>query len=129
VPRVQRDTSGDDATTAALWTLETRFWGAGDAVYREAFAPDGVVVVPGMMLGHAELVEMMADSAPWTDVVVHEQTVVPLGDDAVALTYRAVAERGDRDDVYEALITSVYRRDGTGTWWLTVHQQTPMPPG
>jgi hypothetical protein len=129
VTRMQRDAGGDDGTTAALWELETRFWGAGDAVYREAFAPDGVVLVPGAMLGHAQLVELMADSAPWTDVVVHEQTVVPLGDDAVALTYRALAERDDRDGAYDALITSVYRRDGSGTWWLTLHQQTPAPHG
>lgn len=42
----------------------------------------------------------------------------------VALVYRTRARR-ENEPLYEAAITSVYRRRN-GSWELAVHQQTPV---
>ena len=52
-----------------------------------------------------------------------DERVLPLGDDAAVVAYRATATR---DDVtYTALFNSTYVREA-GEWRLAVHQQTPI---
>ncbi len=51
--------------------------------------------------------------------------LVPVGDRATALVYRARAHRGD-DPPFEAWMTSVYDESGPEPR-LTLYQQTPIP--
>jgi uncharacterized protein YchJ len=62
--------------------------------------------------------------APWDWHELDDEVVLPLGDDAAAVTYRARARRGDRE-VYTALIASTFVRVD-GRWRLALHQQTPV---
>ena len=61
---------------------------------------------------------------PWTSYAMNEIRVLPLGQDgSAAICYEVVAKR---DGVtYEALITSVWRKDPKGKYEMVVHQQTP----
>lgn len=107
-----------------LVALERRFWEAGGDpdFYREWFAPEGRCVFGFGMLDKDATVDAMASAAPWTDVTFEDLLAVPLAEGAAAITYAARATRGD--EIYEAMVSSVYaRRDGT--WKLAVHQQTP----
>jgi hypothetical protein len=122
---IRADDRDDEPELAtALWRLEERFWGAGAEVYRDAFAPDGLVVVPDMLLTQAALVEMMETSVSWGRVTVEEAHVVELSDDVTALSYRASATREDLDAPFEVLVTSVYRHADGPT--LVLHQQSPI---
>lgn len=122
---LHRDTTDDDATVHELWMIESQFWEAGSAIYADAFATDGLAVVPGAILSQPQLVDLMQGTTPWADVEVKEDRVVTLGDDAVALVYHARARRDERREAIDVGVTSVYRRDGDD-WQLTVHQQTVM---
>ena len=65
-----------------------------------------------------------ARGADATDAVdgVQASVLVPLGDDAAVISYKAVAERSD-DAPFKAWVSSTYvKRDGK--WLLAFHQQT-----
>ena len=63
------------------------------------------------------------ESSGWEDVELRELVVVPLGDDAAVLAYRARAARAG--ETYDTFASSSYvRREGT--WQLALHQQTPI---
>jgi hypothetical protein len=110
-----------------LLALEERFWrAAGDGgFYREHFADDGLLVLPGGVgvLPKEVAITAVDAAGPWTSFAIEDVRFVRLGDDSAALVYRAQAARGDQP--YAALITSVYaRRDGA--WQLALHQQTAI---
>jgi hypothetical protein len=108
-----------------LLALERRFWEAGGDpdFYRERFADDGRCVFGSGTMDKDATVASMTTAAPWTSFELEDATLIGLGSDAAALTYRARASRDDAP--YEAMVSSVYtRRDGA--WQLTVHHQTPV---
>ncbi|MTV24065.1 nuclear transport factor 2 family protein [Nitriliruptoraceae bacterium ZYF776] len=95
------------------------------AFYDDHLADEVTMLLPGgMRLDDREQILDAMSGAPWAWHELHDETVLPLGDDARAVTYRVRAQRGDQD-VYEALIASTFVRRGGG-WKLILHQQTPV---
>jgi uncharacterized protein (TIGR02246 family) len=110
-----------------LVELERGFWdAAGDRErYAAGLADDALHVFPGWgVAGRAAVLDGVASAEPWQDVRIDDPRVVPLGEDAAALVYTAVASRSGQS-AYRAAITSVYRRTDGG-WELALHQQTPL---
>ena len=116
-----------DDLTAELLALENAFWeGATDAdLYREAVADDAVFVFPygvGAMDKQMVIYAIGANDEDWLSHELTSVQVVPLGDDAAVIAYKAEAERPD-DEPFKAWVSSTYvRRDGR--WLLAFHQQT-----
>ncbi|KAF2230663.1 hypothetical protein EV356DRAFT_508266 [Viridothelium virens] len=123
-----------------LIDLETQTWEALKTSGNDLIpflSPDCVMLLPGSTIFSSDssptLKEILrrSDMKPWTRYKILHPRVVPLarggflgGGDSAAVCYEVEAERGD-SGVYEALITSVWRRDGEGVWRMCVHQQTP----
>ncbi|KAF2716420.1 hypothetical protein K431DRAFT_235422 [Polychaeton citri CBS 116435] len=70
---------------------------------------------------------------PWKAFLLDEVDVTNVGRDGAVISYRANATRpptgvpgddGDEDVKFEALCSTVWRKDG-GTWLMIFHQQTP----
>lgn len=101
-------TSGDDAA----------------AFYERILADRVLMLLPGGLVldDRAEVIESVR-AEPWSSVELIDERVLPLGDAAAVVAYRATAQRGDT--TYRALFTSTYHRNGD-RWQLVVHQQTPI---
>jgi hypothetical protein len=114
-----------------VWDLERAGWEAlstdGEVAgrfYDGVLADEPVFVLPGgLVLDDRDLIVGSMGGAAWDDHTLRDERIVTLGTGAVAVVYRAEAERGGQG--YEALVTSTYVRDG-GSWRLAVHQQTPL---
>ena len=107
--------------------LERRFWleGAGHpAFWQEHFAHDGVVVLEIGLLDKTDTVAAMEHARPWASVEMEDVRELTVGQDHVALAYRACGRREGDDAPYEAAVTSVYAHRPSG-WMLLLHQQTP----
>jgi hypothetical protein len=111
--------------------LERAGWAAlstgGEAAagfYREVLSDEPRFVLPGgLVLDDREAIVRSMGGPPWDHHALRDEQLVPLGAGAVAVVYRAEAERGGQR--YEALITSTYVRSD-GPWRLAIHQQTPV---
>ncbi len=111
--------------------LERRGWEAlstdGDAArafYAVVLREDAVMVFPGgMRIEGRDRILQSIGAQPWQTFQIEEPRTLSLSADAVALVYRARAQRA-ASDPYAALITSTYVRDGD--WKLAVHQHTPF---
>jgi hypothetical protein len=92
--------------------------------YREALASRVLMLLPGGMVidDRRQAIEAMR-GAPWDSFELTGERVLVLGDAAAAVTYVAVARRGDQD--YTALFNSTYVRE-EDRWRLALHQQTPI---
>jgi hypothetical protein len=114
-----------------LTELEREGWRAlstsGDAAagfYERVLAARVLMLLPGglVITDRRQVVDSMRGD-PWSSYELSEERVLPLGDDAAVVAYRATATR---DDVtYTALFNSTYVREA-GEWRLAVHQQTPI---
>jgi hypothetical protein len=60
----------------------------------------------------------------WRDVKIVKKGFLPLGGDAVMLTYEASAKRANGEP-YKAVVSSGYVNRG-GAWKMAFHQQTPQ---
>lgn len=70
-----------------------------------------------------EIANSMDGMPGWDSYEITGATLVPLGPDAAALTYKATASRAGLDEPFTALMSSVYRRiDGEPR--LALYQQT-----
>lgn len=110
-----------------LLPLEVAFWrAAGDRErYAAGLAAGAVHVFPGWGITELDAVLDGVEAAePWETFAIEEPRLVPLGEEAAALVYRARATRAG-EPPYIAAITSVYRREA-GAWRLALHQQTPL---
>jgi hypothetical protein len=97
---------------------------AATSFYDEVLTEEPVFVLPGgLVLDDREAIIRSMGGAPWDHHALRGERLVPLGAAAVAVVYRAEAERGGEG--YEALVTSTYVRED-GPWRLAVHQQTPV---
>lgn len=93
---------------------------------------DCVMIFPGASIfDHASkptLREILnrPDVKPWSRYEMDEVRVVRLGPDAAMICYSVEAYRDET--AYEALITSVWRRDSKQgpDWKMALHQQTPI---
>jgi ketosteroid isomerase-like protein len=97
---------------------------AAVAFYDGVLAEDAVMIFPGGMLikGKARILETMA-GPPWQWFEILDPQVLALSDDTYAVAYEVSAQR-EGDEVYRALISSIYTRAGDG-WQLVLHQQSP----
>jgi len=116
-----------DDLNAELLALEHRFWEASTDVdfYREHLADEAVLVFPygvGALDKGMIAYTINASSEEWISHEFEEVQVVPIGDDAAVITYKAIGERPD-DEPFEAYISSTYIRRN-GRWLLVFHQQT-----
>ncbi|ACQ80534.1 conserved hypothetical protein [Beutenbergia cavernae DSM 12333] len=119
----------DEHLLEVLLREEHRGWealrrGEGGAYYRNVMTPDGVMVVPGIVLDRASTPAAIDSAAPWDSYEITEPRVVSLGRDAAQLVYRVAAVRGE--DTYEALLSTTFRRS-EGSWRVAAHQHTPLP--
>jgi hypothetical protein len=114
-----------------LLDLEHRFWDASAAgwgdFYRRRCTPDAVFVFGPT--GPIDLATCAAaidgTTAPWTDVHLSGSRVVPLGEHAALLTYRASARQEGDEAAADLYVSSAYVRDGEQGWRMAFHQQTP----
>jgi len=112
-----------------LVALERAGWqalvdGTAATFYRDVLAPDALLVVPGMVIDGSAWLDSLT-GPQWSSFEIEDTRVVDLADDAAAVVYHAIAQRGD-DPPYQAFVTSTYRRAGD-RWQLALHQQTPDP--
>ena len=120
-----------NTVTEELIELEREGWqalmtaGAAPAYYDRVLADDIVMLMPGgMVIDDRQTVVDSMRGDPWDEYeVIGEEHVLPVGEGAAVVHYRAKARRGDHR--YEALFASTYARVG-GTWKLAAHQQTPV---
>lgn len=106
------------------WTALTTK-GAAARYYDRVLSDQVVMLMPGGMVidDRQEAVDSMSGD-PWDEYeMVDQPRVVPLGDWAAIVHYRAKARRGEHR--YEALFASTYVREH-GEWKLAAHQQTPV---
>lgn len=71
---------------------------------------------------------------PWASFTIAGERVTDLGKYAKSISYVVEAKR--EDEVYDALVTSIWRKDEAlghgngedteGEWMLVLHQQTPV---
>lgn len=117
-----------EVTLETLLELERAGWDAlcesrGGAFYGELMSDDGLMIlVNGFVLDRNAVVESLDGAPAWDSYELSDERVVPLGTDAAALVYRAVAQR-DGEAPFEAIMTSVYHLVG-GELRLEVYQQT-----
>lgn len=112
-----------------LIALEHGFWeGAADPDhYREHVDEQAVFVFPpgfGVLRKEEVMAQVGASEGPWIEHRLEDVRVVPLGEGAAILVYRATA-RAEGEEPFSALVSSAYlERDGR--WRLTFHQQSPL---
>ncbi|MGD9711004.1 MAG: nuclear transport factor 2 family protein [Thermomicrobiales bacterium] len=112
-----------------LLAIERRFWDAppNTAVYQEAFADAGLMVLPmeDGILDKSQVIESVRLSSAWTSYELSNVQLLHMSAGCEALIYQARAERSGQV-AYRALITSIYR-ETEERWIMVFHQQTPMP--
>lgn len=108
----------------AAWRALSTSGEAAAEYYEHRLAHEVVVLLPdGMVICDRRRVIDSMRGEPWSEFSLSHLRVLPIGDDGAVLTYRADARRGDQE--FEALLTSIYRRE-EGEWKLAAHQQTPL---
>ena len=115
-----------------LLELEHQGWrslceSTGDDFYGRIMTEDGVMVLAhGEVFDRERVVESLREAPPWRTYEIDDERLIPLGSDAAALVYRAMAYREGAEPAFVALMTSVYVRRA-GQWALASYQQTPIP--
>ncbi|MCX7522027.1 nuclear transport factor 2 family protein [Microbacterium sp. STN6] len=115
-----------------LLTLERRGWDAlcsrsGADFYADIMRDDAVMVLSnGTVLDRSAVVASLNEAPPWRDYTIIGPTVITIDSGVAALVYTAIARREDEDPAFQALMSSVYVRDGSA-WTLALYQQTPIP--
>ena len=111
-----------------LLEMEHAFWEASISTdfYEEHVTDDAVLVFPygvGAMDKEMTIYAVNSNEGHWESHEFKNVKVVPLGEDAGLITYRAKGIRVGDEGAFKAQISSVYvRRDGA--WKLVFHQQT-----
>lgn len=121
-----------DQLRAAIVALEERGWQAlstsgeaGRAFFLDVLREDAVMLFPAgiRLTGRSNILASLA-AQPWRSFRMHDVQVLAVGPDVAAVLYRVAAQREGRD-LYEALVSSTYVREGDA-WKLLLHQQTPV---
>lgn len=92
--------------------------------------PDCIMIFPGASIfdnaSKPTLREILNQPVkPWARYEMDDVRVVRLGPDVAMICYSVEAFRDET--AYEALTTSIWRRDGKGQdWKMALHQQTPI---
>jgi hypothetical protein len=97
--------------------------GRGGTFYGDLMTNDGLMVlVNGMVLDRAQVVESLDDSPAWDRYEISEPRLVALNNEAAAVVYMATAVRDDSEP-FTALMSSIYRLMD-GRLRLALYQQT-----
>ena len=105
------------------WDALTEGGAAAQHFFADVLSDNPVFVFPGGLVldGRRAILDSMSGPG-WSRYDLSDLRVVPVGDDAAVVVYRAEAER--EGDHYTATCASTYVcRDGT--WQLCLHQQSP----
>lgn len=106
----------------AGWDSLCSSWGA--EFYGDLMTDDGLMVlVNGAVLDRDAVTASLGAAPAWDGYRISEEQLVPLGEDAAVLVYRASAHRGDVE--FEALMASTYRVV-EGRPRLALYQQTTI---
>ena len=108
-----------------LLEIERELASEGGDAYRRHMLAHALVVVPGMRLDRDSTAEAIDASPGWDRFEISDAQGIDLGGDAALVSYRFMGWRGE--ELYDALLSSVYERAGSGGWRLALHQQTPIP--
>ncbi|UOR02900.1 DUF4440 domain-containing protein [Leucobacter allii] len=118
-------------TLETLLELEHRGWDAlchsrGGDFYGEVMTENAVMVlVNGAVLSRAEIAASLNASPAWATYAIHEPRMIPCGEHAAILLYRASASREGMDRPFAALMASHYVVAGDRVS-LAMYQQTAL---
>jgi hypothetical protein len=106
------------------WEALTTSGEAAADFYGEVLAEEVLMLFPGGMVmdDRSAVIESMTGS-PWQSFDITDERVLPLGETAAVVAYRATAVREGVD--YTALFSSTYLLQDD-VWKLAFHQQTPV---
>lgn len=113
-----------------LMAVERQGWdalcgGTGSDFYGDLMSADAMMVlVNGMVLDREAVVASLNEAPAWDEYDLTEARMIPLGDHAAALVYRATARRGSEPH-FQALMASTYVLDD-GKLRLGLYQQTTL---
>ena len=115
--------------TRTLLGLEQSAWqslidGRGRTHFAGVLAPEAIVIGMGPVPATGDDALERLGGRTWSWFRLRGPRALALGPAAASLSYRVVARR-DFDVEYQALVTSLYRRDGD-SWRLVVHHHTPV---
>lgn len=115
-----------------LLRLEHAGWtalsdGTGGDFYGTVMTDDAVMVLAdGSVLDRAAVVASLDDAPAWSAYEITDERLIEMGPGAAAFVYRGRAFRASGGPPFDALMSSVYVREG-GRWRLALYQQTPVP--
>jgi len=109
----------------AIQELERRFWTEGAEFYEHYLAEDAVMVFPppAGILQREEVIASLEGVPRWEEVTMEALQLHHPTADAVCLTYQAVAKRAGQENLYRALVSSLYVWESEH-WKLAMHQHT-----
>ena len=116
-------------TLTQLLTIERTLWENKAEVYRDTYAPDAILLFPGVgridrETAVAAIRKENAEGRAWAEVRIDDALGRWLAIDAAALiTYFATARWNYEADASELMCATVYVRDGAA-WRVAFHQQT-----
>jgi len=118
-----------DETLTELLMIERTLWQNDAPTYHDTFAPDAVLIFPGVgridrEAAVAAIQKENIEGRAWAEVHFRDAIGRWLGTDAAVLvSYLATARWSDEAGASEALCATVYVRQGK-TWRVAFHQQT-----
>ena len=120
-----------DLTLKELLRLEHRGWDAlcdsrGGQFYGRLMTPEAVMVlVNGMVWDQPTVAHSLDASPPWASYTLTDARLVPAGEQAAVLVYKATARRRDHQEPFVALMASHYCVVD-GETKLALYQQTTI---
>jgi len=119
-----------DQTLGELLMIERTLWENNARVYHDTYAPDAVLIFPGVgridrETAVAAIRKENAVGRAWAEVRFDNALGRWLATDtAVLVSYCAMARWNDETVASQTLCATVYVREGHG-WRVAFHQQTP----
>jgi hypothetical protein len=105
----------------AAWKALSTSGEEAAAFYEERLAERVLMMFPGdLAIDDRDRVIESMQGPPWAWFEVTDERVLPLGNDAAVVAYKATAHREGSD-----CCSSTYVREN-GDWKLALHQQTPV---
>lgn len=98
--------------------------GQGAEYFQRSMTPDGLLILPGAIIGRDALTGAILELAACDDYQVHEPAVVRLGNHAGIVVSRVVVRRGVHLYEYFVSTTYVFNEDDGG-WCIAAQQRTP----
>jgi len=97
--------------------------GHGGAYYQREMTDDGLMIMPGAVIGRDQVAAYFDQAAPWESYSIHEPAIIRLGDRAGVVVYRAAARRGAESVELNVSTTYLFVNGG---WRVAARQQSPV---